>query len=115
MGANFLDDLLSIAPNFLAILCIISSSLSVYFFPNLTIAAIIANLIMGVYFLVRAYSATENVADTDPSIDYYKMVGWILTLSAVALGVKMLFIGNKIIPKVSALVLGKKNLKNNSL
>ena len=110
MAGNFLDDLLSIAPNFLAILCIISSSLSIYFFPNLTIPAIIANLIMGIYFFVRGYGVTENVDNIDASVDYYKFLGWMLTLSAVALGVKMIFIGNKIIPKVSALVLGRKNL-----
>lgn len=114
MAGNFFEDLSNIAPNFLALLCIVSSSLSIYFFPNLTIPAAIANLVVGVYFMFRGYNYSENNIDYRSASEYYKFVGWILTLSAIALGLKTIFIGNKIIPKISALVLGKKNMVNNT-
>jgi hypothetical protein len=89
--------------------------LSVYLFPKLTIPAIVANLVTGIYFLLQGYTVSENVAKYNSQYDYYKFIGWMLTLSAIALGIKYLFLGNKIIPKMSALVLGKKNLQNNSV
>jgi uncharacterized membrane protein len=114
MAGNFFEDLSNIAPNFLALLCILSSSLSIYFFPNLTIPAAIANLAVGVYFMFKGYTYSENNIDYKSASEYYKFVGWILTLSAIVLGLKIIFIGNKIIPKLSALVLGKKNMVNNT-
>lgn len=114
MAGNFLDDFMAIAPNFLAIICILSSSLSIFYFPNLTIAAAIANLVVGIYFMVRGYNSPEDNMMQYSSSNYYKFVGWILIFSAIALGLKNIFIGNKIIPKISALLLGKKNMVNNS-
>jgi len=64
--------------------------------------------------MVRGYSYTDDKNDYYSSSDYYKFVGWILIFSAIALGLKNIFIGNKIIPKISALVLGKKNMVNNT-
>ena len=114
MAGNFFEDLSNIAPNFVALLCIISSSLSIFYFPNLTIVAAIANLVVGVYFMFRGYNYSDSNIDYRNTSEYYKFIGWILTLSAIALGLKFIFIGNKIIPKISALVLGKKNMVNNS-
>jgi hypothetical protein len=113
MAGNFFEDFLIIAPNFLAIICILSSSLSIFYFPNLTIVAAIANLVVGIYFIVRGYSSSEDKYYDNNIADYNKFVGWLLILSAIALGLKNIFIGNKIVPKISALILGKKNMTNN--
>jgi hypothetical protein len=64
--------------------------------------------------MVRGYTYSDDSINYKDASEYYKFVGWILTLSAVALGLKNIFIGNKIIPKISALVLGKKNMVNNT-
>ena len=114
MAGNFFDDLSNIAPNFVALLCILSSSLSIFYFPNLTIVAAIANLVAGIYFMFKGYNYSDSNIDYKNASDYYKFVGWILTLSAIVLGLKNIFVGNKIIPKLSALVLGKKNMVNNT-
>ena len=107
MAGNFFDDLMIILPTFFAIICIIATSLSIYYFPNLTIIATIANAAVGIYFIVRGYtSSDENNNNSDinftKQVDYYRVVGWILIFSAAALGLKHIFIGNKVIPKYNS-------------
>ena len=113
MAGNPFDDFINIAPSFCAIISFIAASLSIYFYPKLTIPAIILNFIVGVWFLVKGYSGPDNNDGILSDYYYYKFWGWILLLSSFVLGLKIIFIGNKLIPQMSSLLLGKKNLKNN--
>jgi hypothetical protein len=106
MAGNFFDDLMIILPTFFAIICVIATSLSIYYFPNLTIIATIANAAVGIYFVIRGYTSSDENNKSDinftKTVDYYRVVGWILIFSAAALGLKHLFIGNKVIPKYNS-------------
>ena len=115
MAGNFFEDLSNIAPNFLALVCILSSSLSIFYFPNLTIVAATANFAVGVYFMFKGYNYSDSNIDYRNVAEYHKFVGWILTLSAIGLILKNIFIGNRVIPNLSALILGRKNMMNTTI
>jgi hypothetical protein len=106
MAGNFFNDLIVIFPTFLAIICFIATSLSIYAFTDLTVIAILANVGVGIYFMVRGYTASDDNnywnIDFTKSVDYYKFVGWILIFSAIALSLKQFFVGNRVIPKFNS-------------
>ena len=114
MAGSFFDDFFSVMPFFIFCIALISSGLAMSLYPNLTIPAILANFIFGVYYLVKGYTITEDSIDDFAKGGYYKLIGWVLTLSALALGIKFFFLGYKALPIFGTLLLNKKNLNNKS-
>lgn len=116
MAGNILDDFFNVMPFFLLFVGVAFSSLALSLFPQLTIPAIVANVVIGIYYLFRGYIAeTESMSIEELGLNaFHKFIGWILTLSAVALGIKFAFLGNKSLPIFGTLLLNKKNLSNRS-
>jgi hypothetical protein len=116
MAGSIFDDFFSVMPFFLLFVGIGFSSLALSLYPQLTVAAIVVNLVLGVYYLFRGYSANEDKMKIDDIAlnGFHKFIGWILTLSAIALGIKFIFLGYKSLPIFGHLLLSKKNLNTKS-
>jgi Golgi nucleoside diphosphatase len=112
MAGNFFDDFFSVMPFFIFCIGVAFSSLAISLYPNLTIPAIIVNLAFGIYYLVKGYNFKEERLDDHAKSGSYKLLGWVLTLSAISLGIKFFFLGYKMIPIFGNLLLGRKNLNN---
>jgi hypothetical protein len=112
MAGNFFEDFFSVMPFFILCIGFAFSSLALSLYPNLTIPAIGVNFIFGIYYIVKGYNSNEESIEEYGKNGFYKFIGWVLTLSAIALGIKFFFLGNKMIPIFGNLLLGRKNLNN---
>ena len=113
---NFFVDFFRVMPFFLLFIGVGFSSLALSLYPQLTVAAIVVNLVLGVYYIFRGYSAnTDNMEIDDLALNgFHTFIGWILLLSAAGLGIKFVFLGYKSLPIFGNLLLSKKNLNTRS-
>ena len=114
MAGSFFEDFFNVMPFFVLFISLAFSSLAVSLYPNLTIPAIVVNFIFGVYYFVKGYSGDESTSELQAMNGFYKFMAWLMTLSAIALGIKFYFLGNKALPIFGTLLLNKKNLNNKS-
>jgi hypothetical protein len=114
MAGNIFDDFFSVMPFFLLFVGLGISFLALSLYPQLTIAAIVVNLVLGVYYLFRGYTPNQDTMKIDDLAlnNFHKFIGWVLILSAAGLGIKFFFLGYKSLPIFGNLLLSKKNLNN---
>ena len=113
---NFFVDFFRVMPFFLLFVGLGIGSLALSLYPQLTIAAILVNLVLGIYYMFKGYSAnTDNMEIDDLALNgFHTFIGWILLLSAAGLGIKFIFLGYKSLPIFGTLLLSKKNLNTRS-